>query len=170
MQTLDVISINLWQIIASLLNLVILFLIVKKFLYKPVKKMLESRQNTIDSDYKKAEEAKQQALQDKKTYEEKLSEAKAEADSVIQSAVDMAHSRENEILKEAKSRADGIIREAKADAALEKRKAEEEIKREIIEVSTALTEKMLEREISADDHKQMIDSFIDGIGEQDDRN
>lgn len=168
MQTLDVISVNLWQIIAALLNLLILFLLVKRFLYKPVKKMLETRQATIEGDYKKAEEAKLAALADKKAYEEKLSDAKIEADGMIQSAVDMAHSRENEILKEAQIKAAGIVRQAEENAALELRKAEEEIKREIIEVSTALTEKMLEREISADDHKQMIDSFIAGIGEEND--
>ena len=168
MQTLDVISVNLWQIIASLLNLVILFLLVKRFLYKPVKKMLESRQSTIENDYNKAEEAKNQALADKKAYEEKLLTAKAQAEGVIQSAVDMAHSRENEILKEAKLKADGIIRQAEADAAMEMRKAEATIKREIVEVSTALTEKVLAREITADDHKQMIDSFIEGIGEDND--
>lgn len=168
MQTLDVISVNLWQIIAALLNLLILFLIVKRFLYKPVKKMLENRQATIEGDYKKANEAKEQALADKKAYEEKLSDAKSEADSVIQSAVEMAHSRESEILKEAQMKADGIIRQAEENAAMEMRKAEAEIKREIIEVSTALTEKVLNREISAEDHKQMIDSFIEGIGEEND--
>ena len=168
MQTLDVISVNLWQIIAALLNLLILFLIVKRFLYKPVKKMLENRQATIEGDYKKANEAKVQALADKKAYEEKLSDTKSEADSVIQSAVEMAHSRESEILKEAQMKADGIIRQAEENAAMEMRKAEAEIKREIIEVSTALTVKVLNREISAEDHKQMIDSFIEGLGEEND--
>lgn len=168
MQTLDVISINLWQILASLLNLLILFLIVKKFLYKPVKKMLNDRQNTIDGDYKKAEEAKNQALADQKAYEEKIVTAKAEGDSIIKSAVDMAHSREEEILKEAKQKAEGILKQAQSDIDLERRKAESLIKSEIVSVSTALTEKMLEREISADDHKKIIDSFIDGIGEEND--
>lgn len=170
MQTLDVISINLWQILVSLLNLIILFLIIKKFLYNPVKKMLENRQKTIDGDYSAAEEAKKQALSDKKAYEEKLSAAKAEADSVIQSAVDTAHSREDEILAAAKVKADSIVRQAENEAELQKRKAEEEIKREIVSVSTLLTEKMLEREISAEDHKRMIDSFIEGIGDENDGN
>lgn len=168
MQTLDVISVNLWQILASLLNLLILFLVVKKFLYNPVKKMLENRQATIDGDYKKAEDAKLEALENKKAYEEKLSGAKSEADSVIQSAVEMAHSRESEILKEAQAKADVIIRQAEENAALEMRKAEAEIKREIVSISTALTEKVLEREITADDHKKIIDSFIEGIGEEND--
>lgn len=170
MQTLDVISVNLWQILASLLNLVLLFLLVKKFLYKPVKKMLEQRQSTIEGSYAEAEKAKEAALLDRKLYEEKLADAKGEADRVIKSAVDIASEREREILEDAKEKADGIIRRAEADAILEKKKAEDAIRREIVEVSSALTEKMLEREISTDDHKQLIDSFIESIGEDDETN
>lgn len=166
MQSLDVISINLWQILVSIANLILLFLIVKKFLYKPVKNTLEKRQNTIDEKYVAAEEAKKQAEENRLAYEEKLSTAKSEADGVIQSAVDTASSREKEILAEAKEKAAGIMRKAKEDAELEKRKAEESIKQEIIEVSTALAEKMLEREINAADHKQMIESFLDSIGDE----
>lgn len=167
MQTLDVISINIWDTVISLLNLVILFLLIKKFLYKPVKKMLEARQNTIDTQYSEAEKAKEQALSDKQNYEEKLSNAKDEADSLIKSAVSTAHSREDEILAEAKQKADDIIRQAKADAQLETKKAEKAIKDEIVKVGTLIAEKMLDREINASDHKQMIDSFIEGIGDDD---
>ena len=106
----------------------------------------------------------------KKAYEEKLADAKGEADRVIKSAVDIAAQREREILEDAKEKADGIIRRAEADAILEKKKAEDAIRREIVEVSSALTEKMLEREITKDDHKQLIDSFIESIGEDDETN
>lgn len=170
MQTLDVISVNLWQMLASLLNLVLLFLLIKKFLYKPVKKMLLQRQSTIEGNFAEAEKAKEAALLDQKAYEEKLADAKGEADRVIKSAVDIAAQRERDILEDAKEKADGIIRRAEADAILEKKKAEDAIRREIVEVSSALTEKMLEREITKDDHKQLIDSFIESIGEDDETN
>ena len=165
MQTLDVISVNLWQMVASLANLVILFLLVKKFLYKPVKKMLEDRQNTIDGDYDAASKAKEQAEADKLAYEEKLKTAKGEADKMIKSAADIATERERQILEDAKAKADGIIRQAEANAALELKKAEDGIKKEIVSVSSALTEKMLEREVNSEDHKKLIDSFIESIGE-----
>ena len=165
MQTLDVISVNLWQMVASLANLVILFLLVKKFLYKPVKKMLEDRQNTIEGDYDAASKAKEQAEADKLAYEEKLKTAKGEADKMIKSAADIATERERQILEDAKAKADGIIRQAEANAALELKKAEDGIKKEIVSVSSALTEKMLEREVNSEDHKKLIDSFIESIGE-----
>ena len=170
MQTLDIISVNIWQIVASLANLVLLFLVVKKFLYKPVKKMLENRQNTIEGDYAAAEEAKEQALADQKLYAEKLQGAKAEADSVIKNAVDTANEREKEIITQAKEKADGIVRQAQTDAELERKKAEESIKKEIVEVSSLLTEKLLEREVTKEDHKNFIDSFIESIGDEDDAN
>ena len=119
MQSLDVISVNIWQMLASLANLVLLFLMVKKFLYKPVMKMLQERQNTIDKDYDAAAEAKEQALSDKIKYEEKLQTAKDEADSVIKNAVGIATEREKEILAQAKTKAEIIddLRECEIELA-----------------------------------------------------
>ena len=166
MQTLDVISVNLWQMLVSIANLLILFLLIKKFLYKPVKNMLAKRRAAIDADYDAAREAKESALKDKAAYDEKLAGAKAEAENVINNAVLVAKARENEILADAKEKAQGIVRRAESDAALELKKAEDSIRREIVEVSSMLTEKVLERQVSKDDHKRLIDSFIEGMGEE----
>ncbi len=170
MQTLDVVSVNLWQILISLANLVLIFLIVKHFFYKKVKEMLEKRQKTIEDDYAAANAAKEQALADRAAYNEQLQGAKHEADALIQNAVQLANDREREILSEAKAKADGIVRQAENDAVLERKKAEDGIKREIVEVSSLLTEKLLEREVSAEDHRRFVDSFIESIGDDDDGN
>ena len=164
MQSLPIISINLWEMLFALLNLLILFLLVKKFLYQPVKKMLAERQATIDNEYQEAEEAKRKALSDKQAYEEKLFCAEAQADSLIQSAVQTAQIREQQIIAEAKEKADGIRRQAEEDAKLELRKAEQTIKEEIVSVSTMLAGKVLEREMNEEDHKKLIDSLIDERG------
>lgn len=168
MQTLDVISVNIWQMLVALANLVLIFLMVKKFLYKPVMKMLEERQNSINKDYDAANEAKEQALSDKIKYEEKLQSAGQEADRVIKNAVSVAGEREREIIAQAKERADGIVRQAETQAALERKKAEDSVRREIVEVSSVLTEKVLEREVNSADHQHFIDSFIESIGDEDD--
>ena len=70
MQSLDVISVNIWQILISLANLLILFLMFKKFLFKPVNNMLEKRQSEIDAQYEAAEEAKRSAQEDKLLWDE----------------------------------------------------------------------------------------------------
>lgn len=165
MQTSEIISVNIWQIVVSLLNLLLLLLILKKFLFKPVTNALNKRQSSIDTQYKEAEEARSSAEQSKKELEEQLSAAKDTADEIIKSATDAAERRGDKIVGDARDEADTIIRQARADAELEKRKAEEDIKSQIVDISALLTEKMLEREINKEDHRKLIDSFISEIGD-----
>lgn len=166
MYSLGVISVNIWSILISLCNLFIIFLIFKKVLYGPVKKILAERQADIDNQYDAASKAESDALESKKLYEEKLDSAKAEAQDIIDDASKIATTRGDALIKEAQSKANAILRTAEAEAELELKKAQADIKDEIISVSTALSEKMLSREINADDHKSLIDSFIDEIGEE----
>lgn len=167
MQTLDVISVNLWQIVISLLNLLILFLLLKKFLYKPVRNVLEKRRAEIDLLYSSAEDAKKSALDTKNEWDEKIKGAQAEADSIIREAASKATRRGDKLLADAKEKADDIMHRAQTEAELEMKKAQEGIKREIVDVSAALTEKMLGREINENDHRSLIDSFIEKIGDND---
>lgn len=166
-QTLDIISVNIWQIVISLINLLLLFLILKRFLFKPVKNVLSQRKASIDADYADAAEAKREAAETKEAWEAKLANARSEADGLIDEARRSAKLRSDEIIAAAGDKAESIIRRAEADAELEMRKARAIIKHEIVDVSTQLSEKMLEREINAEDHRKLIDSFIDGIGDSD---
>lgn len=162
-QTLDVISVNLWQILISLANLVILFVLLKKFLYKPVKNLLAQRQAEIDGQYKSAQEAQELADKSKAEWEKRLDGAQGEAEEIIQRATEKASTHGERIIDEARERADEIIRRAESDAELELKKAREQIKEEIVSVSTALTEKVLEREVGDADHRRLIDSFIEDL-------
>lgn len=168
MQTLDVISVNIWQILISLANLALLFLGIKHFLFKPVKNVLAQRQKEIDDQYAAAADAEQKANESRVQWENKLSTADAQADAILQSATDNAKYRGEKIVAEAKDRAEGILRAAQSEAELERQKAADGIKREIVEVSGVLAEKMLEREINADDHRVLIESFIEKIGDGND--
>ena len=168
MQTLDVISVNLWQILISLANLLLLFWGIKKFLFKPVKKVLEKRENEIETQYESAKNAEEKAYELKKSWEEKLSSAADEADAILKNAADNAKYRGDKLIFEAKEQAESIIRTAQSEAELERKKAADGIKREIVEVSGVLTEKMLEREINTDDHRALINSFIEKIGDGND--
>ncbi len=167
-ETLDIISINIWHILISLLNLVILFLLVKKFLFKPVRQLFADRQAAIDSRYAAAEEAQKQADASRTAWEEKLEGAEIEAKAILDDAAAHAKFRTEQILKEANDKAAGIRARAEAEAVLTQKKAEDGIKREIVDLSAALAEKMLEREVDARDHRAMIDSFIGRLGAQDD--
>ena len=170
MQSLDVISVNLWQILISLANLIILFLLIKRFLFHPVKKMLAKRQDALEERYRVADAAKERALSDETYWKEKMEGANAEADAIMQKATDSAKWRSEKILEEAKDKAEGIVRQAQSDAELERKKAVDGIKREIVDVSAALAEKMLSREISMEDHRDIIDSAIEKIGDKNEAN
>ena len=90
MQSLEVISVNLWAMLISLANLAILYWILKKFLFKPVKKVLAQRQAELDSQYAAAGEAQQRAMQDQQAWAEKLRGAQDEADALLKTAADDA--------------------------------------------------------------------------------
>lgn len=165
MQSLDVISVNFWQIAISLCNLLLLFLILKKFLYQPIRRVLAERHAALEKQYAAAEDAKREADNDRKAWEEKMRQAQAEADRLLEKAEKKAELRETQILLDARDKADGLVREAEAQAALEKKKAQSEIKKEIVDVSAALTEKIIRREIRPEDHRDIIDSVISEIGE-----
>ena len=168
MQNLDIISVNLWQILISLANLTILFLLIKKFLYKPVIKMLDARRAEIDKDYSDAAVAKKDAEEKQAELTSRLSNAKVEAEGIVKEAADIAKSRGDKIVEEARATADGIVRQAEVEAELERKRVNETIKEQIVDVSTALAEKMLEREINTNDHNALINEFIDKLGEDDD--
>jgi len=163
MQSLSIISVNIWQILISLANLVILTVIIKKFLFQPVKKMLDARKETIDGNYARAEQAEKEANEHKDHYEAAMAAAKQTTDQMISDAAKVAERRKQEIEAEARDQAAAIRKQAEEDARMEKEKAQDDMKREIAEVSTKLTEKLLEREVTAKDHEEMIDHFLEEL-------
>lgn len=165
MQTLDVISVNVWLMLISLLNLLILFLLLKKFLYKPVQNMLAKRQEAVDKEYAEAAEANEKAQQDQANWQERMEHAQEQADRILHDAAATAQEHSDRMIAAAKEKAAGVMRQAEAEAVLERQKAEDDMKREIVDVSAKLAEKMLGRELRHEDHQAIIDTFLDEIGE-----
>ena len=163
MQFLDVISVNIWAILASLANLLLLTWIIKRFLFKPVKKMIDARRQTIDEYYAQAQAARDEAEENRLNYEAAMAAAKQTGDQIIADASRTAEYRHNEIVAEAREKASEIRRQAEADALLERKKAEDEMKHEIANVSAQLTGKLLQREINEEDHRGLIDSFLNDL-------
>lgn len=167
MQSLEIISVNIWQILISLCNLLLLSLILKKFLFKPVKKAMDKRREEVDNQYKEAQKAEDEANSYKNEWQKEMDVAQEKVDDMIKSASLNAKQSSDKIIADAKDKADEIIRQAKDDAELERKKVYSEIKHEIVDVSAMLTEKMLNREISKEDHRELINEFIEEIGEDD---
>lgn len=163
MGELELISLNIWHVIASIANLLILTLIIKKFLFKPVKKIMAERKAQVDDIYKTAEDAAAKAEEDKKLYSEKLESARDEADSIVKAATQRADRLSDEIIDDANRKAADAMKKAENDIAQEKKKAMNELKNEISEISVQIAENVVGREINSDDHRDMIDSFIDNL-------
>ena len=113
---LPFVSIDTWTMIFTWANLLILFLLLKKFLFKPITKILDKRAEEIENSYKQAEETNDKALSLKSEYEEKLLSAKNEADGIIKSAVETADRRSESIVNEANEKSSVYNgKESKAD-------------------------------------------------------
>jgi len=130
-----------------------------------VKNMIDSRQKEIDTMYAEADEAKEQAAAMQREYEEKLSVAAATSEKIVKDAVTRGQKREEEILRQANAEASAILEKANADIAQEKKKALNDAKNEISGIAMAIAEKVVGRELNENDQKDLIDSFIDGLGE-----
>ena len=165
MGNLQIVSFNLWQVLISLANLTLLYLGLKKFLYKPVKAVLENRKAAIAKAYDEAEEYRNSANAAREEYAAKLATAHTTADEIIHEATTVANRRGEKIVAEAHQKAEEIVRQGELEASMEKKKAMESIRRDITDVSAAMTEQLLKREMNEGDHRNMIDEFLKGVGE-----
>lgn len=162
---MDFVTLDVWTIIFTWGNLLILCLLLKKFLFKPVRKMMLDRENEVKDLYDDAEKSKNDAAELKTEYETKLENARGEADEIIKSATRSASLKSEEIIAEAQTTAAGIIERADKQIEAEKRNAENELKNEVAELAVNIAGKIIEAEIDADKHKELIDSFIGEMGE-----
>ena len=160
---LELISVNIWHIIATMANLLILTLILKRFLFKPVQKVLAERKSQVDDIYRTAEESAAEAEQSKKLYNEKLERACEEAESIVKSATKRADRLGDEIIENANRKAAETIKKAEDDIEQEKKKAMNDLKNEISSISVQIAENVVKREINEEDHRELIDSFIDNL-------
>lgn len=159
------IGVNFWTALFVLLNTLLIFFTAKKYLFVPVKNMIDSRQKEIDTMYDEAGAAQQQAEALRREYTQKLSEAQQTSERLVKEAVARGQSREDEIIRKANADAAAIMDKAANDIALEKKKAINDAKDEIAGLSLAIAEKVVGRELNNADQKNLIDGFIDGLGD-----
>ncbi len=165
MQSADIISLNIWQIVISLCNLTILFFIIKKLLFKPVKKLLAEREALANAEYDKAAAARAEAEKSRGEWDEKMKTADAEADRIVKNASDNAKLLSERIENDAKEKAEHILTSAREGAELEYKKASDSLRSQIADVSASIAEKVIGRQIDEKIHHELIDSFLDGIGD-----
>ena len=161
----EFLNIDLFTALFTLANTVALFLVLKKFLWKPVLKMIDDRQKEIDDMYAEAGSARDNAQQLQADYEEKLSVAAATSERMVKEATARAQGREEEIIRQANERAEAILTKASADIAQEKKKAINDAKDEISVIALAIAGKVVGRELDAQDQSNLVDRFIEELGD-----
>ncbi len=166
MKYLDFFTIDVWTIIFTWANMLILLTIIKKLLFKPVTKVLQQRDEEVKKMYAQANEANEKAASLEKEYNEKMAQAREEAGEIIKQATVSAQKREEEIIASAQQQADIMTKRAETEIAQERKKAYQNIRDEISDISVAIAGKMVQREINAKDHEALIRRFIENVGEE----
>ena len=159
------ITLDGWTFLAQICNLMIQLVIFKKFLLKPIKQVIADRKAKADSEIADAQKLRTEAEAMKAEYEQNLQNARAEANEIVANAQKTANARGEEIVGEARAQAAALKQKAEADIAQERKKAVNEVKDEIGGIAMEIASKVVEREISEKDHKDLIDEFIKNVGE-----
>lgn len=159
------VGIDPWTALFTFCNMMITFAVLKKFLFKPVKKMIDDRQAEIDTMYADVDAAKQKAAELEQEYQQHLQSIRDERDTLLREATARAQKREEEIVGEARAEAAALRAAAEADIAQERKKAVNDLKNEIGGIAVDIAGKVVEREINETDHKALIDEFIRNVGD-----
>ena len=165
MEVQQFISIAPWTIIFQILNLLLLMVLFKKYLFKPVTEILEKRQAEIEGHYQEAQQAETDAKAMKADYESKMAGARQEADSVIKTATESANAMSASIVEDARTQADQLKRRAQTEIDLERRRAFDEVKGELSGIALDIASQVIEREVNEKDHEAFINEFIKNVGE-----
>lgn len=158
------IGVNPFTMVFAWINLLILYLFLKKLLFVPVKNMIDSRQKEIDDMYSDAESSKENAEAMKLEYEEKLASATEESEEILKKAVRRAQLREEEILREANEKAEKVMERAEEQIELEKKQAINDVKNQVSDMAIDIAALVIERDVDRSEHEAMIDDFINSIG------
>ena len=154
-----------WNFVFQIINTIILYLVLKKFLFVPVTEFIQGRQDEIKKSYDDAEKTKEEAESLKKEYKEKLDNVKEEGQEILIEAQKKADERGSEIIKDSKEQAAKLKEKAEKDIEIEKKKALNDVKDEISTIAMMAASKVLGNEVDKDKNKQLVDDFIKEVGE-----
>ncbi len=152
-----------WSAITFLLLLVVL----KKYLWKPLLENLDKREQMINDSIKNAEEIQKKSEESFDEYNAKLAEAREEVRKLISAGKDSAEKAKVEILEEANKRAAALLEKAKKEIEAEKSGALSEIKKVVVDVSLATAEKMIKSNIKSEDHMRLIEETMKSMAAKD---
>ena len=149
-----------WNFLVMLLNLVVFFVLMKVFLFKPVMKVMEKRKEMINNQFKEADEAKAQAEELKKQYEDKIENIGDESQRIIDDAKENAKAEYSKIIERAESDADKLLDEAKKQAAAERENEMRAARENIAELAMEAAAKVVGASVSDKTNSDIFDEFL----------
>lgn len=157
-------NINIPEMIVTLVNLLVLFWLVKHFAFDKVNKILKQRKDLIENTISKADEDLEKARILKLQNEREISSSKEEGKEIVSQYKTKADDVYKEIVEDARREAGTIIDKSKVEINRERTKAQAEIKTQAVELAVFLAEKALGDSIDEKKHRELIDDYISKVG------
>ena len=148
-----------------MISILVLFLFASYFLFNPAREFLKKRQDKIRGELEGAAKDKEDAAALKAEYEDKLKNIDKEADEILSDARKRALANENKIVADAKEEAARIIERARVAAELEKQKAADDVKREMVVIASMMAGKVVRASIDTSIQESLVNETLKEIGE-----
>ncbi len=155
----------LFDTIVAALAMLLLFTLLSYILFNPVRDLLEKRRQRIVDDKEAAEREKAEAICYKEEYEKKLQEVDKEVQLILSEARKKAMKNENAIIAEAKEEAARIMARANGEIELEKKRALDDMKQEMIAIASMMAQKVVSASIDTEVQESLIDETLKEMGE-----
>ena len=152
--------------IVTIITFIILLALLKKFAWGPLKEVMDKRERDINRDIDEAEEAKLNAQKLEEENKKTLKETQDEVQRILEDARVQAHKQQEDIIHEANIRANGMIETAQSEINSEKERALTDINNQVSELSVLIASKVLQKEISEQDQKALVDKYLKEAGDK----
>lgn len=153
-------GINPLDILFHIANILILFVLLRLILYKPVRKFMVERSERIQKQVEEAAAAEKAMLEEKARYEKMIAETDENVRQMLKEGEKQALSNADKIINEAKLQADKILNDAKLQAQAETLKTMENIQDQIADVAVEIAGKILSREVKVEDNQEFVSEFF----------
>lgn len=152
------------DIVEHILNIAVLFVILRALVYKPVQSFMKKREQSIEKQRQDINQEMESAQKLKSEYEASLAGAKSEAQETVREGVQRADAAAKEILEKAEQEGKALIAQSREQAQREQREVETAMKNEVTALAVGLASKILEREISIKDNQEIIEQYFSKVG------
>lgn len=160
---LATLGINPHTVLVSIIGFVLLFLLLKKFLWLPLAMYLDTRKEDIQRTYDKVEETRQDMESLKTDYQQRLANIEAEAREQTQSAVKEAQAIREEILADARHQAEKVLSDARITMQQDREQMMAQLKAQVVDITLLATEKLLSQKITDDQDRQLVAEYIEQV-------